>query len=282
MVFLNGQFIPEKQAFVSICDRGFQLGDGIYEVIRCYQGRPFRLGDHIERLFQSAQAIRLELPYGRDELAGFVNRLIADVTWDYADIYIQVTRGGAPRVHEFPAQIHPTVLMYVSQGQAVSPITLEQGIEAIIIPDTRGTLCNIKSVNLLPNVLARQAAAEAGAGEALFEREGIGVVEGAASNIFAVRKGVLSTGPLSPYTLPGVTRDCVLQLAKAQGLPVELEFLSREELLTADEVFITSTSKEVLAVTILAGQMIGDGRPGPITLKLASDYRALIKRECGI
>jgi D-alanine transaminase len=282
MIFLNGQFISQDKALVSINDRGFQLGDGIYEVIRCYKGRAFRLDEHIDRLLKSAEAIRLELPYSRDELIEYVKELLVGVSWDYADIYIQATRGSAPRTHEFPAKVSPTVVMYISQSQGVPETTREKGITAIIVPDTRGTLCNIKSVNLLPNVLSRQAAVEAGADEALFEREGIGVVEGAASNIFAVREGVLSTGPLSPYTLPGVTRDCVLQLAKSQGLPTELRFHSRQELLSASEVFITSTSKEVLAITDLAGYRIGNGRPGSITLKLAKDYRALVERECGL
>ncbi|NMB47190.1 MAG: D-amino acid aminotransferase [Firmicutes bacterium] len=281
-VFLNGEFIAAEQAFVSIGDRGFQFGDGIYEVIWCYQGRAFRLNEHIERLLGSAAGIRLELPYGRDELVKYVKQMLTDIKWEYASVYIQATRGPAVRTHAFPSDVQPTVIMYVNQGQGVPTSTREAGIATIIVPDTRGTLCNIKSVNLLPNVLARQAAVEAGAGEALFERDGIGVVEGAASNIFAVRDGVLSTGPLSPYTLPGVTRDCVLQLAKSKGLPVALEFLSREELITSSEVFITSTSKEVLAVTDIAGHVIGNGRPGPVTLELADGYRVLVERECGI
>ena len=283
MIFLNGQFVSQDKALVSIKDRGFQLGDGIYEVIRCYKGRAFSLNEHIDRLLKSAEAIRLELPYSRNDLIEYVKELLVGVTWDYADIYIQATRGVAPRTHEFPAaKVNPTVVMYVSQSHGVPERTREKGITAIIVPDTRGTICNIKSINILPNVLAKQAAVEAGADEALFEREGVGVVEGASSNIFAVQEGVLSTGPLSPYTLPGVTRDCVLQLARSQGLPTELRFHSRKELIAASEVFITSTSKEVLAVTSLAGHKIGDGRPGPITLKLAKDYRALVERECGL
>lgn len=282
MIFLNGQFISQDKALVSVNDRGFQLGDGIYEVIRCYKGRAFRLNEHIDRLLNSAEAIRLELPYSRDELIEYVKELLVGVSWDYADTYIQVTRGAAPRTHEFPTQSSPTVVMYISQSHGVPEKTREKGITAIIVPDTRGTLCNVKSVNLLPNVLAKQAAVEAGAEEALFEREGIGVVEGASSNIFAFRDGILSTGPLSPYTLPGVTRDCVLQLARSEGLPTELKFLSRQELVSASEVFITSTSKEVLAITNLAGHRIGDGSPGPIALELAKGYRALVERDCDL
>ncbi len=282
VVFLNGEFVPKERALIHISDRGFQLGDGIYEVVRCYRGRAFRLSEHIERLLQSADAIRLQLPYDRDELTECVKTLLGDVSWEYANVYVQVTRGPAARVHKFPSAVQPTVLMYVYQSKPVSRALREAGIAAIIVPDTRGTLCHIKSVNLLPCVLAKQAAADAGVEEAFFERQGIGVVEGASSNIFAVLEGVLHTSPISPYILPGVTRDCVLQLAESQGMPVELRFMSREELANASEVFITSTSKEVLAVTHIAGDVIGSGRPGPVCLKLSTDYSRLVEQECGI
>lgn len=281
MVFLNGKFIDMKEAVVSVEDRGFQFGDGVYEVIRCYRGQPFCFEDHFERLQRSAAAIRLEVPYDQEELREIAGKLLDRVDWEEADIYLQLTRGYARRMHQFPREVKPTFVMYVRRGKTYSPQVRERGIKAIIVPDTRWALCYIKSTNLLPNVLARQEAEEQGAEEALFEREGIGVVEGSASNLFAVIDGVLITGPPSNFTLPGVTRDRVLKLAEARGIVTELRFLQREELLQADEVFVTSTTKEVLGVRQIDDQVIRDGKPGPITKALAQDYHQMIQRACG-
>ncbi|HEX7119238.1 MAG TPA: D-amino acid aminotransferase [Longimicrobiales bacterium] len=274
LVYLNGEFVPQSEARVSVDDRAFLFSDGVYEVIRVYRGRPFLLPEHLCRLGGGVQALDIRFD-AFTELREAALRLIEenDVTGD-ANIYIQVTRGAAPRKHAFPpADTPPTVYI------AVKPITphpdayFSEGVDAITVPDTRWARCDIKTVSLLPNVLANQKAHAAGAFEALFIRDGI-VLEGSHSNLLAVYDGTLVTYPKCNYILPGITRDRILALAEKSGIPVREGPIFADRLFDADELFLSGTTTEVMPVTRVDGRPIGDGTPGPVTLRLQEAYRA--------
>lgn len=277
VVYLSGRFLPYGQAAVPVEDRGFLFGDGIYEVFRVYRGRPFRFRDHLERLTRSAREIRLELP--ELDWAAITDELLErnGLKGGDATVYLQVTRGAAvPRTHWFPPPGTPaTVLMLARPARPVDPELVESGVAAITHPDERWGRCDIKSVNLLPNVLAKQRAVEAGAYEALFVRDGV-VLEGASSNLFAVLDGRLVTYPLGPRILAGVTRGVVLELARELGLPVVEGPIRVSDLDRATELFITSTTAEILPVVRVDGHPIGDGRPGPVTRALYTAFRERI------
>src|SRR5690606_38736320 len=237
--FVNGRWLPPEQAVVPVEDRGYQLGDGVYEVIRVYGGRPFALDRHLERLVRSAAAIQLRLPLELVDLAAIVEEAPRRRGLVEAQVYLQVTRGVAARVHRFPAEAAPSLVVYASPVRAVDPRLYEEGAAAVVLPDQRWLRCDIKSINLLPNALAKEEARRQGALEAVLERAGVGVTEGASSNLFIVQEGTLVTAPPGPYILRGVTRDLVIEQARAAGVPVEERFFSRAELLAADEAFLT-------------------------------------------
>jgi D-alanine transaminase len=262
-VFLNGSFLPLEQAKVSPLDRGFLFGDGIYEVIPSYRGVPFLLEAHLARLRRSLSEIRLPDPMGEVGWREMLGQLLALNPGGDRGIYLQVTRGAAPRDHAFPAATEATVFAMVNPIQPPRPELAEQGVGAILLPDERWGRCDIKAVALLANVLARQTAFEQGATEAILLREGR-LTEGAASNVFVVRGGVVRTPPLDRGILPGVTRRFVLDLLEGQSRPVFEEAISESDLRTADEIWLTSSTKEILAVTRLDGQPVGSGRPGPV------------------
>nr|PZN45859.1 MAG: D-amino acid aminotransferase [Bacillota bacterium] len=277
MVYLSGRFLPYGQAAVPVEDRGFLFGDGIYEVFRVYRGRPFRFQDHLERLTRSAREIRLDLP--DLDWAAITGELLErnGLKGGDATVYLQVTRGAAaPRTHWFPPPGTPaTVLMLARPARPVDPELVESGATAITHPDERWGRCDIKSINLLPNVLAKQRAVEAGAHEALFVRDGV-VLEGASSNLFAVLDGRLVTYPRGPRILAGVTRGVVLELARELGIPVVEGPILVSDLDRATELFITSTTAEILPVVRVDGRPIGDGRPGPVTRALYTAFRQQI------
>lgn len=273
MIFVNGRWVEAEQALVSVEDRGFQLGDGIYEVLRVYGGRPFALRRHLERLVRSAEQIELELPVDSDRLAEIIREAVARQNLPEAQVYVQVTRGYAPRVHHFPERTTASLIVYASPARVPSPEVSRDGGEAIVVPDERWLRCDIKTINLLPNALAKERARRAGVLEALLEREGIGITEGSSSNLFVVRGGRLQTAPAGRYILRGITRDIVLELATANGLNPLEEFFQKDDLLKADEAFITSTNMEVMPLTTVDGHRIGDGRPGPVTRQLADAFR---------
>lgn len=271
-VFLNDDWVAPSDAAVSFEDRGFQLGDGVYEVVRVYDGVPFALEAHLDRLARSARELELPLPMAKGSLADLVRLAPARRGLDEAQVYIQVTRGAAPRVHHFPEDIQSTVVVYASEARVYAPEVYEKGLQAIVVPDERWLRCDIKSILLLPNGIAKERARRAGAIEALLEREGIGMTEGSSSNLFIVKDGRLLTAPAGRYILQGITRDIVLDLARTDGLSVEERFFSREELLGADEVFVTSTNMEVLPINAIDGAVVGSGRPGPVTRRLGQLY----------
>lgn len=271
VAFINGAFVPLAEAKVSIEDRGFQFGDGVYEVIRTYNGRPFALETHLARLDRSAKALDLTQPYSSVEWTAYVLEAIRRAAYPEAKIYIQVTRGVAPRDHAYSAEATPTVVMTVREFHPLARSIQAAGVEAMTVEDIRWGRCDIKSVNLLANVLARQQVKQAQVFEAILVRAGL-VTEGAISNVMVVQGGAVVTAPEGPRILSGVTRAVVLNLALSEGLPVQERFVSQSDLYDADEVFLTGTTVEVLAVVRIDGKVIGNGRPGPIAQRLAASF----------
>ena len=268
-VYLNGDFVPEGEAKVSVLDRGFMFGDGVYEVIPAYGGRLFSLEAHLDRLDRSLAGIRLSNPLTREAWREVLAELVARNGGGDLGVYLQVTRGVAPRDHAFPAAASPTVVALCSAIRPAGP----EGVAAITARDIRWDLCHIKATTLLPNALLRQQAAEAGAVEAILYRDGV-VTEGAASNVFVVRGGEVATPPKSAQILPGITRDLLVGLLAAAGRPCRERIVRLEELGLADEIWLTSSTREVVPVTRLDGSPVGDGRPGPRWREAAALYQA--------
>lgn len=274
--FVNGHFMPLAQATVPVEDRGYQFGDGVYEVVRTYQGKPFQLEAHLVRLERSAEAIGIAVPYPRPEWERLITEGLQQARYGESKIYVQLTRGVAPRDHAFPVGASPTSVMTIRELHPLPASVHQAGVEAVTMDDLRWGRCDIKSVNLLPNIMARQRAKEAGAFEAIFLREGL-VTEGSVSNVMVVRDGRLFTAPESPRILSGVTRKLVLELARKEGLSIEERSVTIDELRRADEVFLTGTTVEVLAVVQVDKNTIGAGIPGPVARQLGLCFqRALV------
>ncbi len=275
LVYLNGRYLPPEQALVSFQDRGFVFADGIYEVIRCYGGVPFRLQAHLNRLAESAAAIWLPPP-PLEELNEVCRTLLRRSGLAEASLYLQVTRGAAPRQHLFPPGVPPTLLATVQPADVPPPATRETGVAAVTVPDERWDLCQVKSIGLLANVLAKEKARRAGAYEAVFVRDGV-VTEGASSNLFAVWNGRLRTHPAGRRILAGVTRTAILETARAAGLAVLEDPFTLEELRQADEIIMSSTVMELMPVTRLDGAPIGAAVPGAVHRTLAAGFAALVE-----
>ncbi len=276
VAFINGTFVPMAEAKVSIEDRGFQFGDGVYEVIRTYKGRPFELEAHLARLDRSATALDLKQPYSHDDWTHHILEGIRRAAYPETKIYVQITRGVAPRDHAYSDDATPTVVMTVREFHPLDRSVQAAGVEAITIEDIRWGRCDIKSVNLLANVLARQQVKQAQVFEAILVNEGL-VTEGAVSNVMVVQGGIVVTAPQGPRILSGITRTVVLDLARSEGLPVQERFVSQADIYEADEVFLTGTTVEVLAVIRIDGKVIGDGRPGPIAQRLAACFTSRVR-----
>jgi D-alanine transaminase len=277
-VWLNGEIQPLAGAKISVEDRGFQFADGVYEVIRLYGGKAFTLDEHLERLEKSAAALRIQVPLDRDTLKREIARLLAQSPVKDGMIYMQLTRGTAQRNHHFPKSPSSTLLFY---ARPLPPVP-EPGAGARLasVPDERWKRCWIKSIALLPNILAKNQAAEAGADEAVFIEDGV-VSECSSSNFYAVIGGALVTHPVGPKVLPGITRAVLLQCAKELGIPVEERPPGESECRRADELFISSTTREVSWVQSWDGQTIGNGRCGDLTHRLHRALRQRITRETG-
>lgn len=287
-VFLNGRLLPIEQAYIPVLDRGFIFGDGVYEVIPVYSGRPFRLQEHLRRLDQSLVAIRLANPYNAQTWEKLIHELLVPnmaCSADYQDIslYLQVTRGAAPRDHAFPRDVSPTVFMMCSPLVVPSKAQCESGVAAISASDIRWDRCDIKAVSLLANVLLRQLAVDAGAVETVLFRDGI-LTEGAVSNIFAVENGVILAPPKDRHMLPGITYDLILELADTNDIPLEVGYFAEARIRAADELWTTSSAREVLAITTLDGQPVGSGRPGPVFWRMHGiyqEYKQHVMRPAG-
>ncbi|MCW8959108.1 MAG: D-amino acid aminotransferase [Gammaproteobacteria bacterium] len=260
IVYLNGEFLPAGEAKISVLDRGFIFGDGVYEVIPVYGGHLFRLPHHLQRLDHSLEGIHMANPLAHNHWQAVLEQLVELNGGGDQSLYLQVTRGVAKRDHGFPPDTEPTVFAMSNPISAV-PESLREGIAAATVEDFRWKLCHIKAIALLPNILLRQQAVEAGAEEAIMLRDGF-VTEGAASNVFIVNNGVVLTPPKSNLLLPGVTRDLVVELCQQNGLPCVEGAISEMQLKEADEIWLTSSSREIIPVTRLDGLPVGDGRPG--------------------
>jgi D-alanine transaminase len=271
-VFLNGEFMPIEQARVPVLDRGFIFGDGVYEMIPCYSRTPFRLPEHLARLRTSLEAVRIANPYADERWSELIGRVIEANPWEDQSIYLQVTRGVARRDHAFPQGLKATVLIMSSQLTTPSPEQVKNGCPAITHADFRWLRCDIKSTSLLGNCMLRTMAAELGCGEVILLRDGW-LTEASASNVFVVREGVVLAPPKSNLMLPGITYDVVLELLEANRVPHEVRPVAEAELRAADEVWLTSSSREVLAVTTLDGKPVGEGVPGAVFRKVHPLYQ---------
>lgn len=280
MIYLNGRFLPIEQAYVPVLDRGFIFGDGVYEVIPVYSHQPFRLDEHLSRLQRSLDGIRLANPYTMAHWRSLIESLIAQNEGEDQYLYLHITRGVAKRDHAFPAGVEPTVFMMSTPLVTPSQELLDNGVAAITAQDNRWGRCDIKAISLLPNVLLRQLAVDAHAMETVLLRDGI-LTEGAASNIFIVRNDVL-LAPLKDHRmLPGITYDLVLELAAANAITHEVRDITEHELRTAQEIMLTSSTKEILPIVRLDGQSVGNGLPGRVFRqlnKLYQNYKATVMR----
>jgi D-alanine transaminase len=280
IVYLNGEFVPHQDATVSVDDRGFLFADGIYEVARIYDGHIFLLDLHLQRMRRGLGELRIRAD-AVDGIREIATRLIErnDLGTGDATLYIQITRGAAPRSHAFPpAETPPTVYIIVKPFKNHPAAYWEQGISTITLPDNRWSRCDIKSIALLPNVLANQAAKEAGAFEALFVRDGA-VIEGSHSNLFGVLDGELITFPEGGYILPGITRVHILEKARELGIPAREAGIPQSRVYQAEELFLSGTTTEVMPIVIVDGKTIADGKPGPITRRLRDLYRTWVEQD---
>ncbi len=272
VVYLNGQFLPLEEARIPVMDRGFLFGDGVYEVIPVYDRQPFRLEEHLSRLQDSLDGIRLANPHGPEKWRELVARIVAESAWNDVGVYLQVTRGPGPRDHPFPKEVRPTVFLMPLELTAPAPALVENGVAAITAEDTRWSRCDLKATSLLANVLLRQLSVDAGCAETLLVRDGQ-LMEGSASSVFIVKDGVILAPPKTRLILPGITYDVALELAEREGLPHAVRPIAETELRAADEIWLTSSTKEILAVTRLDGQLVGNGRPGPIYRRMLALYQ---------
>lgn len=282
MIYLNGEFMPIEEARVPVMDRGFLFGDGVYEVIPVYSARPFRLEEHLQRLARSLASIRLDNPLSAAQWAELIGKIVVygmnEGMGQDQQVYLQITRGAdSKRNHAFPAQIKPTVFV---MSEPLLPPAAElraQGIAAVSAADNRWLRCDIKATSLLANCLLRQQAIDAACAETLLFRDGF-LTEGAASNIFIVRDGLLLAPPKNHLMLPGVTYDVILELAARHGLSYCVRDILEEEVRNADEIWLTSSTKEVLPIVSLDGRSVGHashaGRPGPLYADILAWYQA--------
>lgn len=275
IAFLNGRFMPLSRAKVSVEDRGYQFGDGVYEVLRARRGRILFWREHHHRLEENARAIGISLVYPPAKWEQILNTAFRKSGFSEARIYVQLTRGVAPRAHGFPTRIRSTVLATVRRHQPLARTVRTRGVAVITVDDQRWGRCDLKTINLLPNVLAKQQARMKKVFEAVFIHAGR-VMEGATSNLFAVVDQILVTPSLAPNLLPGITRDQILQLAREASWVVQEREILRDELYKAQEVFLTGTTIDLLPVVKVDGRKIGDGRPGSRVQQLDRLYQDLI------
>jgi D-alanine transaminase len=284
LVYLNGDYLDHARAAVSVDDRGFLFGDGVYEVTRARNGRLFEAGRHLRRLGHGLEALGIAPPAGFEPggaaLVEISDRLLREngLTSGDALVYLQVTRGAAERTHHFPPAGTPPTVFLRTNRLALPDDVRARGATAITTPDLRWQRCDLKTVQLLPNVLAKEQAVAAGAFEAIFLRDGI-VMEGASANLFAVIGEAVRTHPATERILPGITREVVLELAAEQGLSVIERPIAIEELPGASELFVTSTSTDVMPVVRLDGRVVGSGRLGPVARQLHAALRGRLERD---
>ena len=277
IVYLNGRYIPIEEAHVSVLDRGFIYGDGVYELIPVYRRQPYRMAQHLQRLQHSLDGIRLANPHTAAEWEAIVAGLIAKQPFDDQGVYFQVTRGAAKRDHTFPKGVPATVFMMSNPLATPSADVVERGVACVTAVDSRWMHCDIKSISLLGNVLMRQFAADQAAVETVMFRNGY-LTEASASNVLTVRDGKILAPPKDNLILPGITYGAIYDLAQQGGIPFEMRPIRESEAWTADELWLSSSTKEVLAITTLYGKPVGNanhaGRPGPVFRKMFALFQA--------
>ena len=277
-VHLNGRFLPLEDAKISLLDRGFIYGDGVYELIPVYHRQPYRLRQHLARLQRSLDGIRMVNPHTDTEWESIIRELVARTPFDDQGLYLQVTRGVAKRDHSFPLDVVPTVFMMSNPLSLPTAEQVERGVAVVTAIDERWLHCDLKTISLLGNVLARQRATDAGAAETVLFRNGF-LTEASASNVLIVRDGVILAPPKDNQILPGITYDAALELARGGGLALEVRPISRDEALAADEMWLSSSTKEVLAVTSVDGKSFAGGSPGPVFRKIYELFQASKSRS---
>ncbi len=267
LAYLNGEILPIEKAMVPIEDRGYQFGDGVYEFIASYDGRLFMLEEHLDRLERSLRELSYD-PIPRETMRQAVVDLLKRSGYPRAGIYIQITRGIAPRNHAFTSGMAPQIVMTIRAVSELPEKLRTDGAAAITVQDTRWERCDIKTIQLLSNSLAKQKALDAGCDDAIFVTNQNVVREGTSSNLFMIVDEKLFTHPLTPNILPGITRLAILQICQSEGLPVQETFFNTEALYGADEAFLTGTVTEVLPIVRVDDKPIGAGTVGPITRRL--------------
>ncbi|MEM6405795.1 MAG: aminotransferase class IV [Pseudomonadota bacterium] len=274
LAYLNGNYLDQADAHLPLTDRGLLFGDSIYEVIPVYHGQPFQARAHLARLQQGLQAIHITNPLSQDDWLQVISTLSADNPATAQSIYLQVTRGAYPeRAHKLPAQPQSNFFAFSKILHTPDPHIQTHGLHAITQPDVRWHHCDLKTTNLLPNVLALATAHEQGADDAILVRDGV-AREGTSSNLIAILDGVLTTSPDNPLLLPGVTRNLILRLAAEAGIPCARRDIHIDVLPQADEIWLTSSTREIAPVTRLDQQPVGDGTPGPVWQQINTLYQA--------
>jgi D-alanine transaminase len=278
-IYLNGKFMPIEEAFIPVLDRGFIFGDGVYEVIPVYSRRAFRLEEHLKRLQNSLDGIRLANPLSPAEWKQRVEQLIEKNTGEDQYLYLHITRGVAKRDHAFPQPaVAPTVFMMSSPLLHPAAELLESGVSAVTAVDNRWLRCDIKAISLLPNVLLRQQAVDAACAETILIREeptsgASFMTEGSASNIFLIKNNILLAPPKNNLMLPGITYDVVLELAAANKILYQVRQINKAEIFSADEILLTSSTREIMPITQVDGKVVGSGKPGPLFTRLYTLYQ---------
>ncbi len=273
--FMDGEFMQKEDLKISIDDRGYYFGDGVYEVVKVYNKEIYTGEEHFTRLFESARKIKLVLPFTKQQLIDVTYELINRNNISNGHVYLQVTRGSSFRQHNFPSPAVPAVVVAYTVDAARPLADMENGVTVKSVDDIRWLRCDIKSLNLLGSVLAKEEAREAGCMEAMLHRDGV-VTEGSSTNMFAVLNGAVHTHPVTNLILEGITRNVVLELCEQNGIPVIEEAFNLKDVFDMDEIFYTSTTAEVMPVTEVDGCMIGNGQPGLITKKLQEAFSAQI------
>lgn len=279
-VIWNSQLVERDEVRIDPEDRGYQFGDGVYEVVRAYNGQFFCLDEHIDRLFSSAEKIELTIPQSKDEVKNLMKKVIKENDIQTGNIYMQVTRGVSPRNHTYP---DGSVLPMMTGTTSVVPRDaemIEMGINAVVEEDIRWLRCDIKVISLLGNIMAKHEAHKKNADEAILHRDGV-VTECSASNVAMIKDGVIYTHPDGNLILPGVTKKVWIECAKNLGIPLKEEPFTVDELLSADEVFCSSTTIEVMPIVKINGSPVGKGIRGELTEKLAGAYKAKVEEACG-
>ncbi len=279
LVLFNGEIVERFAVKIDFEDRGYQFGDGIYEVVRVYNGKPYLLTEHIDRLYASAEKIMMQIPYEKSELEQKLRTFLQQSGAGDCNLYIQYTRGIAPRRHDFEINMTGNLIAYCLPGK--SPVReMETGVKTVLAEDIRWLRCDIKSISLLGNVLLKQEAKKKGGFEAILHR-GETVTEGSSSNIWIVKDGVLKTHPANQYILNGITRQRIIYLCDREDIDYQEVTFTVSDLFAAEEAFLTSTTAEVTPITLVDDTTIGTGEPGPVTRKLQQLLREDIAQACG-